>query len=149
MGGASQLRPIFLGTIASVFLGGNMNPAKAWRFLHLGAFILIFILLCTAKTVPYTAWTLICLGAVCNVLTMIANHGQMPVKGNFTDFMDDGRHVAFSPDTRLRFLCDRYRMIGRRWSPVFSIGDVSLFLGLVIGLLGEIRHVILSLVACL
>ncbi len=126
-----------------------MNPAKAWRFLHLGAFILIFILLCTAKTVPYTAWTLICLGAVCNVLTMIANHGQMPVKGNFTDFMDDGRHVAFSPDTRLRFLCDRYRMIGRRWSPVFSIGDVILFLGLVIGLLGEIRHVILSLVACL
>jgi hypothetical protein len=101
------------------------------RILLLGGFV--SALLFTADPALHAVALLSCIGGCCNLLVVVANGGRMPVVQGKR--VKDDRHVAVSSRTKLRFLCDRYRIMGSRRSPIFRLGDIFMFLAILVLLL--------------
>jgi hypothetical protein len=92
------------------------------------------------KTFIYTGLSALAttfLGAMCNVATVIANGGRMPVVEDYCPygFVLDSRHICAGTSAKLNFLIDRFHFADYIYSPgdfIISIGQVLAVLALMI-----------------
>jgi len=108
-----------------------MHPLHIGRLVFVG--LIMFVFLSANSPLSHTVGWLLFAGVACNSLAVITNSGQMPVVGGTVK--EDTGHVRATSRTRLRFLCDRYRLRKRGWTPIFSVGDVLIVLALVLNLI--------------
>ncbi len=107
------------------------------RILLVGVFVSVLLL--TADPAFHVMALLFGVGGCCNILVVIANGGRMPVQSG--KFVKDYAHIAVSSRTKLRFLCDRFRVAYRRRSMIISLGDMLIFLAILVELLKVLRVV--------
>jgi len=96
------------------------------------AFIILFNLLLVPTFVRKRNWIAIpglcifALGASLNLLTILINHGKMPVKNYYSGAkVEDNIHTAWRTDSKLEPLIDKYGNDHFR----YSLGDVLIVLG--------------------
>jgi hypothetical protein len=81
--------------------------------------------LCVAIEGAWPGAALILLGTLCNSVVLCANGGYMPVE-SLDAAEEHGCWRALTERTRLRWLCDRRRLLN------YSLGDLIIFLGAII-----------------
>lgn len=89
---------------------------------------------------------LICLcGMTMNFVVMINNHGKMPVKGSVYEinYESDWQWMYFQSNEQVEYplLADQVNIYGRR---MFSIGDITMFVGMLILLISGTYNNILT-----